>query len=149
MVSYDELNEQNDKIIELTNVLEHLLGDRSLCNSEVTCDLFFRFVSEVKNHLELMDTNLYAQLLTHHESHVRNTADRFMGGGKEIKRIFSTYLKKWCKVKSQELLIEEYDQFKAETDEMFRMVLSRIQAETENLYPLIREVTGDPHRAAA
>ena len=30
MVSYQELHEQNHKITELTNILQHLLGDRSL-----------------------------------------------------------------------------------------------------------------------
>jgi succinate dehydrogenase flavin-adding protein (antitoxin of CptAB toxin-antitoxin module) len=149
MVTYDELNQQNDKITELTNVLEQLLGDRHLCSSTVTCELFFRFVEEVKGHLEVMDKGLYSQLLTHHDQHVRNTADRFMGGSKEIKRIFSAYLKKWCKMKSQQLAVKEYDQFKAETDEMFELVLNRIQAEQENLYPMIRKVTGDAQRAVA
>ncbi|MBF0255102.1 MAG: hypothetical protein HQL47_01295 [Gammaproteobacteria bacterium] len=149
MVTYDELNAQNDKITELTNVLEHLLGDRHLCGSPVTCELFFRFIEEVKSHLELMDRGLYAQLLTHHEQQVRNTADRFMGGSKEIKRIFAAYLKKWCKTKTKELAVKEYDQFKAETDEMFELVLNRIQAEQENLYPMIRKVTGDFERAVA
>jgi succinate dehydrogenase flavin-adding protein (antitoxin of CptAB toxin-antitoxin module) len=148
MVTYDELNRQNDKITELTSVLEHLLGDRHLCSSQVTCDLFFRFVDEVKNHLELMDKGMYAQLLTHHDRQVRNTADRFMGGSKEIKRIFAAYLKKWCRPRTKELAVREYDQFKAETDEMFELVLNRIQAEQENLYPMIRTVTGDAQRAA-
>lgn len=149
MVTYDELNEQNHTITELTNVLEHLLGDRSLCDSEITCELFFRFVVEVNNHLELLDKELYAQLLTHHENRVRNTGDRFMEGSKEIRRIFSAYLKKWCKVKSQELVIKEYDQFKAETDEMFVMVLKRIEAETESLYPMIRKLPKYDYRAVA
>lgn len=149
MVTYDQLNEQNHKIIELTNVLELLLGDRQLCNSEITCDLFFRFVDEVKGHLELMDKGLYSPLLTHKEQSVRNIADRFMGGSKEIKRIFAAYLKKWCQMKRKELVIKEYDQFKAETDEMFELVLNRIQSEIENLYPMIRKVTGDSKRAVA
>jgi hypothetical protein len=148
MVTFDELNEQNDNITELTNALELLLGDRALCNSKVTCDLFFQFVEQVKSHLELMDKNMYGPLLTHHDQQVRNTADRFMGGSKEIKRIFAAYLKKWCKVKNRELVIREYDNFKGETDEMFEMVLNRIQAEQENLYPLIRRVTGEQRRAA-
>jgi hypothetical protein len=72
-----------------------------------------------------------------------------MGGSKEIKRIFAAYLKKWCQMKRKELVIKEYDQFKAETDEMFELVLNRIQSEIENLYPMIRKVTGDSKRAVA
>ena len=149
MITYNELHEQNHKITELTNVLEHLLGDRTLCSSEITCDLFFQYVEQVKGHLEVIDSNLYSQLLTHNEQRIRNTADRFMGGSKEIKRIFAAYVKKWCQMKEKELVIKEYDRFMEETNEMFEMVLSRIQAETEHLYPLVREVTGENQRVAA
>lgn len=151
MITYDELNVQNHKITELTNILEILLADRSLCESEVTCELFFRFVDEVKSHLEVTDNKLYKQLLSHEEQQVRNTANRFMGGSREIKRIFGAYLKKWCrsKSKSKSLPFKEYNQFVAETEEMFEIVLNRIQDETENLYPLIRNVTGDSELAAA
>jgi len=149
MITYDELHVQNHKITELSNILEMLLGDKSLCGSEVTCELFYRFVDEVKDHLEVTDAKLYQQLLSHEEQKVRNTANRFMGGSREIKRIFSAYLKKWCRSKSNSLALQNYDQFIAETEEMFEIVLNRIQDETENLYPLIRNVTGDSERAVA
>ncbi len=149
MITFDELNEQNHKITELTNILEHLLGDQTLCGSEVTCDLFFRYVEQVKSHLEVVDMNLYSSLLTHHDRRMRNTADRFMGGSKEIKRLFAAYLKKWCHMRQKELVIQEYDAFKRDTDEMFEMVLNRIQAETENLYPLVREISAEKSSAAA
>ncbi|MGD2084241.1 MAG: hypothetical protein PVF91_14870 [Chromatiales bacterium] len=143
MITFEQLNQQNHRITELTNVLSHLLGDRSLCDSEITCDLFFRYVEEVKNHLEITDSHLYSRLLTHRDRRVHNMADRFMGGSKEIKRIFAQYLQKWCRLKRHELVIQEYDQFLKETHEMFAMVLDRIQDETEQLYPIVREVTGD------
>ena len=59
MLTFDDLNEQNHKITELTNILQHLLGDRSLCDSEVTYELFFRYVGSVKEHFEVTDNNLY------------------------------------------------------------------------------------------
>ena len=148
MLTYDQLNTQNDRITELTNVLTNLLQDRSLCDSSVTCELFYRYVEQVKEHLELTDSRLYSQLLAHGESRVTNTANRFMGGSKEIKRIFGTYLKKWCQMQKKELAIMDYDTFLKDTEEMFEMVLNRIQDETEHLYPLIREVTGDSQHAA-
>lgn len=148
MITYELLNQQNHKITELTNVLENLLSDRSLCGYEVTCELFYRYIEEVKSHLEIIDNNLYSRLLTHKEQRVRNTVDRFMGGSKEVKRIFSAYVKKWCQMKSKELVIKEYDRFVTETNEMFELVLNRIQAETEHLYPLIRQATGDYQHAA-
>jgi hypothetical protein len=77
-----------------------------------------------------------------------NVASRFMGGSREINRIFSTYLKKWCKVKSKKLVIREYDRFMRDTEEMFAMVLDRIQDETEHLYPAVQHVTGDQRAVA-
>jgi hypothetical protein len=148
MLTYDDLHLQNHKITELTNILNHLLGDRSLCDSEVTCELFFRYVDAVKEHFEVTDSSLYSRLLTHGEQRARNTAQRFIGGSKEIKRIFAHYLKRWCSLKKKQLVIKEYEQFRKETDEMFDMVLERLQSETEHLYPLIREVTGDERQVA-
>ena len=148
MITFEQLNQQNHKIIELTSVLEHLLGDRTLCDSEITCDLFFQYVEEVKNHLEITDSHLYSRLLTHKDQRAQSTADRFMGGSREIKRIFAQYLQKWCRLKRRKLVIREHDEFLAETRDMFEMVLDRIQNETEQLYPLLREA-GEERQAIA
>ena len=148
MLTYDQLNIQNDRITELTNVLDNLLSDRLLCDSSVTSELFFRYVDMVKEHLELTDSKLYSQLLTQGDTDITNTANCFMGGFKEIKRIFDKYLKKWCQLKKQQLLVKNYDEFTEETKEVFEMVLDRIQDETEHLYPLVRRVRGDARTAA-
>ena len=148
MLTYDQLNIQNDRITELTNVLDNLLSDRLLCDSSVTSELFFRYVDMVKEHLELTDSKLYSQLLTQGDTDITNTANRFMGGSKEIKRIFAKYLKKWCQLQKQQLLVKNYDEFTEETKEVFEMVLDRIQDETEHLYPLVRRVRGDARTAA-
>ena len=148
MLTYDQLNIQNDRITELTNVLDNLLSDRLLCDSSVTSELFFRYVDMVKEHLELTDSKLYSQLLTQGDTDITNTANRFMGGSKEIKRIFAKYLKKWCQLQKQQLLVKNYDEFTGETKEIFEMVLDRIQDETEHLYPLVRRVRGDARTAA-
>lgn len=148
MVSYDELHRQNHKITELTNILEHLLGDRSLCDSQITCDLFFEYVNTVKEHLATTDSAMYSKLLGSGDQRLGNIANRFMGGSREINRIFSSYLKRWCKVRSKELVIREYDEFMRDTYEMFGMVLDRIQDETEHLYPAVQAVTGDTQAVA-
>jgi hypothetical protein len=140
MVSFEKLHQQNHKITELTNILEHLLGDRSLCDSQVTCNLFFDYVSAVKEHLAITDSGMYSQLLSSGDQKLSNVANRFMGGSREINRIFSGYLKRWCKVKRKELVIREYDKFMQDTEEMFRLVLDRIQDETEHLYPAVKKV---------
>jgi hypothetical protein len=148
MVSYEELHQQNHKITELTNILQHLLGDRLLCDSEVTCDLFFEYVTAVKEHMAVTDSGMYSKLLGSGDQKLNNIANRFMGGSREINRIFSAYLKRWCKIKNRELVIKEYDAFMQDTQEMFEIVLDRIQNETEHLYPAVRKLTGDSREVA-
>ena len=140
MVSYQELHRQNHRITELTNILQLLLGDRLLCDSKVTCDLFFDYVNAVKEHMAVTDSGMYSKLLGSGDQKLSNVANRFMGGSREINRIFSAYLKRWCKVKRKELVINEYDAFMKDTEEMFEIVLDRIQDETEKLYPAVREL---------
>jgi succinate dehydrogenase flavin-adding protein (antitoxin of CptAB toxin-antitoxin module) len=148
MVSFDELHTQNHKITELTNILQHLLGDRSLCDSDVTCNLFFDYVNAVKDHLAVTDSEIYSKLLGAGDQKMSNLANRFMGGSREINRIFSAYLKRWCKLRSKQLVIKEYDTFMQDTQEMFDMVLDRIQSETEHLYPAVRQLTGNAREVA-
>jgi len=148
MVTFDELHQQNHKITELTNILQHLLGDRSLCDSEVTCNLFFDYVNAVKEHLAVTDSEMYSKLLGAGDQRMSNIANRFMGGSREINRIFSAYLKRWCKLRSKQLVIREYESFMQDTQEMFDMVLDRIQSETEHLYPAVRKVTGGAREVA-
>lgn len=148
MVSYQELHQQNHKITELTNILQHLLGDRSLCDSAVTCDLFFDYVTAVKEHMAVTDSAMYSRLLGSGDQKLNNIANRFMGGSREINRIFSAYLKRWCKIKSKQLVIKEYDAFMEDTREMFDIVLERIQSETEHLYPAVRRLSGDDREVA-
>lgn len=148
MVTYDEINAQNDKITELSNVLSYLLADRAMCDTQVTCDLFFEYVDQVKEHMELSDKRLCGKLLVHADRQVTNTAKNFLSGSIEIKRIMSDYLKKWCAKGRHELRIKDYNEFRKDTEEVFELVLNRIQNETEKLYPLLREITGDTRKVA-
>lgn len=142
MVTYEELNKQNHKITELSNVLAFLIKDRSLCDSETCCSLFYNYMDKVSEHMQKVDSNLYADLLNHSSIEVNNVARNFMSGSQEIKRIMNRYNKKWCNKSKSDLEIgAKYEQFLQETDEMFEMVLKRIQDETEHLYPTLRMVS--------
>jgi len=143
MITYESLNEQNHKITELTNILNRLLVDRFICDAQTTHELFFRYIELVRTHLKETENNIYSVLLSQGDQEARNAANSFMSGSKEIKRVYDKYLKRWCKPKTCELIIKDYDRFLEDTDELFEMVLDRIQAETEQLYPLVRKVTGD------
>jgi hemerythrin-like domain-containing protein len=138
MVSFTELNQQNDTITELSNVLCHLIDERSVCDLKVTCDLFFSYVDRVKEHLDLEERELYQSMLLHSDQSTRNIANKFLSGSGEIKRVFGQYLKRWSK--NKELRIDDHDQFVKDTREMFQLVLNRIEDEVEHLYPTVRVV---------
>lgn len=140
MISFDELNAQNHQITELANVLSYLMADRAMCDNEVTCKLFFEYVERVQEHLDMEDKHLYAKLLTHRDHDVCNTAKLFLSGAMEIQRIFKSYQKKWCPRNRNSLNVADYASFREETEQMFSLVLRRIQDETEKLYPLVRRV---------
>lgn len=149
MISYEQLNEQNHQIVELSNVLTYLFNDRSMCDTETCCTLFYRYIEKVNEHMDLVDNNLYKHLLAHPDSEVKNTARNFMSGGQEIRHILNRYEKTWCrKVKHQIMVGGDHQQFLTDTTKLFALVLDRIQRETERLYPLVRQITGDSRHAA-
>jgi hypothetical protein len=139
MLTYTELNNQNHRITELSNALSYLIQDRQMCDNSVTCDVFMSFAENVKTHLENQERHLYGKLLTHHEKKVSSTAGQFMSGSQEVKKIFSSYLRKWCDQPKGRLKIKDHAAFVRDTEDMLDMVLKRIQDETERLYPLLRE----------
>lgn len=142
VITYNELNIQNDRITELSNVLAVLLKDRTLCDSETCRKLFYNYMELVNCHLQAIDTSFYPSLLNHNSKNANATAKNFMRGSMMIKQIMSSYVKKWCDKKNQALSIgRQYDAFLKETDEMFEMILNRIQDETENLYPMVRKIS--------
>ncbi len=142
MISYDKLNEQNHKITELSNVLSALLSDRLICDTETCGELFFEYLDLVNQHMQEVDSTFYSGLLGDASPEANNIAKNFMSGSQEIKRIMKKYARKWCDKKQKELTIgSHYDQFLKETDEMFQMVLDRIQDEMEHLYPMARKIS--------
>ncbi len=140
MTAFSKLHAQNHKITELSNVFLYLVQNRELCDTETACDVFFEYTAKVKEHIELVDRELCGKLISYPDQGVKNTADRFLSGSTEIKRIFNRYLKDWCSESNRRLMIRDHAEFLEETEQMFALVLDRIQRETEHLYPLIRKV---------
>lgn len=149
MITLGKLHEQNHKITELSNVFLYLSQDRAMCDTAIACDIFLDYSRAVKEHIELVDRKLCGQLISHPDQSVKNTANRFLSGSSEIKRIFAAYLKRWCSEAKRELTIRrDYDEFVAETSQMFNLVLDRIERETEHLYPLVRRLEEGERQAA-
>jgi hypothetical protein len=144
MVSFSDLHAQNHKITELSNVFLYLIRERAMCDTECARSIFFEYVNKVREHIELVDAQLCAQLIKSQDREMKNIADRFLSGSMEIKRIFAAYLKDWCNERKQELKIAEHEAFVADTNQMFSLVLDRIQRETEHLYPVVRRLEQRP-----
>jgi len=140
MVNFSDLHAQNHKITELSNVFLYLIRERSMCDTECARNVFFDYVGKVREHVELVDADLCAQLIKSQDRDLKNLADRFLSGSMEIKRIFAAYLKDWCNERKRELRIADHDRFVSDTNQMFALVLERIERETERLYPAVREL---------
>jgi len=148
MITFEQLHTENHKITELSNVFLYLIKERSMCDTDIACDVFFDYVDRVNHHIEMVDKHLYTKLLNSPDESVRQKADRFMSGSNEVKRIFKAYLGKWSKQTRKELIIRNHKKFMRDTQDVMDIVLDRIQRETEHLYPLVRKVTGDERIAA-
>lgn len=144
MITYEELHAENHEITELSNVLLYLFRERSMCDTGTCCELFNRYTEKVKHHIDIVDQNLYSKLLTHKDHSIQAMARNFMSGSQEIKKIIATYIKTWCpRKRTDTLAIADHDKFIKDSEEMFELVLERIQNETEKLYPLVRELGGE------
>jgi hemerythrin-like domain-containing protein len=142
MITFKSLNEQNHRITELTNVLSYLFKDRSMCDTSSCCALFKNYVDLVHEHIDIVDKNMYSDLLASPDEKVNNVAKNFMSGSVEVKKILKEFSKQWCPIKSKgELKIKDHQMFLDATDELFNIVLQRIQDETEHLYPLVRSIS--------
>jgi hypothetical protein len=141
MITYEKLNEQNHRITELSNVLHYLFKDRSMCDTGSCCDLFYHYVGMVKEHINLVDKDMYSDLLTSPDKKINNVAKNFMSGSIEVKKILKDFSKHWCPAKNiGSLKIKDHEKFLRDTDELFEIVLKRILDETEHLYPLVRSL---------
>ena len=114
-----------------------MIQDRTICDSDVTCDLFFDLTDKIKEHMAIEERELYKDLLTNSDPNVRTIANNFLSGSAEVKRIFKAYMKKWCH--NKHLRIKDHKGFISDTEDLFEAVQDRIIKETEKLYPVIRE----------
>lgn len=148
MVSYNQLHSEIHNITELSNALDYLITDRSMCDNPVTNNVFFSFMDKAKKHLEAEDKEIYAPLLSKGDQAAQNIANKFLDGSNELKRLLDRHLRSWTNNKRSSLMIADHDSFVSDTRALTNLMLERIQDETEHLYPLIRNVTGNAREVA-
>lgn len=141
MTTYEELNEQNHHITELSNVLRYLFKDRAMCDTHSCCDLFHNYMNLVEHHIDIVDREMYGDMLKDSDTKVNNVAKNFMSGSVEVKKILKNFSKQWCVNKHKKALqISSHNEFLADTEQLFDIVLQRILDETEHLYPMVRSL---------
>ena len=139
MHTFQELNKENHRITELSNVLRYLVKDRTMCDSSTCCDLFHRYLDALQSHIDGVEKEMYPSVLTSGDQESNIIVNNFMEGSQQIKRIIKQYKNHWC-ARDNTLKINDHDLFVQETDSLFDLVLERLQDETEKLYPLVRRL---------
>jgi len=141
MTSYNELNEEIHRILELTTILEYLFEDRAMCDTSICGDLMGEYIALVNHHIEYVEKNFYSDLLNNPDKAATNIANNFMSGSVEIKRIIKDFTKQWCANKHcGSMNIKDYLRFLVESEKFFDVITQRIQDETEHLYPMVRSL---------
>lgn len=140
MIPYEDLNNQIHTITELSNVLSYLVQDRAMCDTLTCCELFHRYVNDIKGHIDMVERQVYPHILTSGNQQAMNSVGNFMNGSQEVKRILKQYTRHWCHDKAGTLNIGDHPAFINETDKLFEVMFERLQDETEKLYPLSRSV---------
>ena len=141
MITFDEINNYNHKILERINIISYMIKDRTICDSDVTCDLFFDLMDRIKNQMDVEERELYKDMLTHNNATVKTTADNFLSGAAEIRRVYKHYMKRWCH--NKHLRIKNHEDFVQETDDFLELIQLRIIDKTEKFYPVVRSVYGE------
>jgi len=141
MVTFEQINQHNHKILERINIIGYMIKDRVICDSDVTCDLFFDLMDRIKSQMDIEERELYREMLTHSDATVKSTADNFLSGAAEIRRVYKGYIKRWCY--NKHLRIKNHEKFVAETDDFLELIQLRIIDKTEKFYPVVREVYGE------
>ena len=129
----EELQNENAEIKELCDVLSNLINDGSLRTNKVFCELLQRFQDNVDNHLRHESRSIYSDLLNHDESSIKKVAGDFLSNTRELGKIKSKYVKRWC----HQINENNHDEFKNETKEFFKLINDRIQMEETHLFNLL------------
>jgi len=136
MYSLDELKAQNQEISDLCAVLSVLVEQQSLHSNPYVCELMSRFKEKVWIHLVFEDNTIYSALSRHDNTEVSGIARDFHDSARQIKKRFSTYVRRWCSPAVGEF---EHEELVRESREIFQLIMDRVKYENEKMFPLVTE----------
>lgn len=141
MIADAELHKQIHNITELSNALECLTRDRLMCDNRITGEVFSEYVECARNHLKVLEKEVCTPLLSKGDKDAQLVTQRFISGSSELRRVIDKHVKRWTDKRHTALQIDDHAKFIDDTQHLTNMLLDRMQAETENLYPLARRVS--------
>lgn len=132
MIPLEEFRAENAEIRDLCTILNLAIDEYNLRDNMIVCELIDRFVDSVNSHLIHEDRSIYRDLLNQHTHEANHIADHFLGNTQELKRIFKSYSRGWCRKSHPENKHQKYVQ---ESKEMFKLVCDRIDFEENKIFP--------------
>ncbi|MDH5601195.1 MAG: hypothetical protein OEY78_07825 [Gammaproteobacteria bacterium] len=125
----EELIAENNEIKELSTVLEDLISNPSMRTNSIFCELLQRFQNKLGSHLKHEARSIYSDLLNDADKNKNKIASEFLSNTRELERIQSSYVKRWCNNNN-----DNQQEFEKETKDMFKLVKDRIQMEESHLF---------------
>jgi hypothetical protein len=126
----EELTYENNEIKELSVLLTDLISNPSMRTNSVFCELIQRFQEKLDSHLKHEARTIYAELLNHSDKSKNNIANSFLSNTRELERLKSKYVKRWCHNDNK----DNQEEFEKETKDMFKLVYERIEMEESHLF---------------
>ncbi len=140
MIDFTTLHEQNHRITETSNVLMYLVRERALCDTATTRKVFQEALSMIDVHLRRVDRLVKKHLLAHDDPRDQNLGHKLSAESALLRHNFAVYGVDWTERQRPHMHIKDHQKFIDDTDELFNLMLDRIQRETELVYPLLKRL---------
>ena len=139
MQSLESYRKHHSEILGMIEDLRSLLTKEQLTirpNAKTAYQMLCDLSAKVRTHLAEEDKGLYPALLIHEDPKVKSIAWGFISGEKPLRQMFDDYYRKWLKNCDFNFSSE----FVSETDDIFDMVLRRVEREEQILFPKLLEI---------
>jgi hypothetical protein len=141
MLDLAQLQRQNRDITEIVGVFLSLAHDHVLCDSPPLCDLFFDGVNRIRAHQELVDELVREHLLDALDPRIRSLGRKLMAESGLLQRTFESFVNRWNGAGPSRTGAGAgvVTGFLSDSEDLFALVLDRIERETTYLYPLFED----------
>ena len=136
------LSSYRNRHAELTQMVEDLRSImtpenlRIRPNAKTAFELLCDLADKVRAHLAEEDRGLYPSLLIHEDPKIKSIAWGFISEEKPLRKTFEDYHRKWLK----HFDFDFTEELERETNEIFDMLLYRIDREEQELLPKLLEI---------